>query len=133
MSVDADIDANEDLFGKTVSDLQENIVVGDNAITGTLKYVADYSSAFGSDLDSGNYIALHCEVPDVEDVTITVTVTNPVTLDPDGLAVLRIADKSSQTITVVASKEGYTSDTKVFSLTGLTCEEGSQPSSVEGE
>lgn len=120
MSVDADISDSLDLFGYTVSDLQEDVVVGESSISGTLKYIDDYSSAFGPGLDSGNYIVLHAEVPDVEDVTITVTVTNPSVLDEDGIAVLRIADKSSQTITVVASKEGYEDVTKVYSLTELT-------------
>ena len=85
-------------------------------------YVDDYSSAYQPGEDSGNYIALHCEVPDVDDVTITVTVTNPVTLDDDGDVVLRIADKDSQTITVVASKEGYQTTTKVYDLSELVCE-----------
>lgn len=71
---------------------------------------------------SGNYIVIHADVPDVDDATITVKVTNPVTLDDDGIAVLKIADKNSQTITVVASKDGYDSVTKVYSLTGLTLE-----------
>lgn len=115
--VDAD---NADLFGKEASDLQSDIVVGTNAITGTLKYVSDYSSAFLGDLSSGNYIALHCEVPGVEDTTITVKVTNPVTLEEDGNVVLRIADKSTQTITVVAAKSGYKTVTKEYKLTGLT-------------
>lgn len=122
LTVDVDIAADEDLFGLTVSDLQENIVVGKNAITGTLKYVDDYSTAFSGDQASGNYIAIHASVPGVDDVTITVTVTNPSTLDADGICVCRIADKSSQTITVVASKEGYESVEKVFNLSGLTVE-----------
>lgn len=113
-----------DLFGKDCDDLQENIVVGNDAITGTLKYVTDYTGFDAShpELQSGNYITLVCE-SNVEGVEFEVTVTNPVTLDPDGIVVLRIADKSTQTITVVASKEGYDSVTKVFNLTGLTCEE----------
>lgn len=121
LSVDADIDAAKDLFGKTVSDLQSDIEIDGNAITGTLNYIADYSSAFGGDLAHGNYIALHAEVPDVDDVTITVTITNPSVLDDDGIIVCRIADKDSQTITVVASKPGFKSVTKVFDLSGLTC------------
>jgi len=96
-------------------------VVGDDAITGTLKYVDDYSSAFSGDEASGNFIALHAEVPDVDDVTITITITNPSTLDEDGCYVGRIADKDSQTITVVASKDGYDDVTKVYDLSGLTC------------
>ena len=125
LSVDVDIDASEDLFGKTVDDLQEDVTIGSDSIVGTLKYVDDYTG-FSSDesLQSGNYIAIHASVSNVDDATITVTVTNPVTLDDDGIAVLRIADNSSQTITVVASKEGYASVTKTFDLTGLTLETG---------
>lgn len=93
-------------------------------ITGTLKYVDDYSAAFGGDLSSGNYIALHMETPGIDDATITVEIINgvsgPVTLDPDGLFIGRIADKSTQTIKVVASKEGYDSVTLNFSLNALT-------------
>ena len=111
-----------DLFGLNCEDLQENIVVGDDAISGTLLYVDDYSSAYQPGEDYGNYIALHCEVPDVDDVKISVKVTNPVTLDADGDVVLRIADKDSQTITVVASKEGYQTTTKVYDLSELVCE-----------
>ena len=125
LSADADIDPAEDLFGKTVSDLQSDIVIQGDKINGTLKYVADYSSAFGPEEDSGNYIVLHFEVPDVEDVTLTAEVVNgvhgPVTLDSDGILIARIADKSTQTIKVVASKDGVNSVTKIYKLTGLNC------------
>ena len=67
-------------------------------------------------------MAIHCEA-NVSGATIVVTVTNPVTLDPDGDIVLKIRDKSTQTVKVVASKVGYATVTKVFGLTGLTCEE----------
>lgn len=122
LSVDADIDAGTDLLGKVVSDLQEDVVIGEDSIAGTLKYVASYPG-FSSDpeLSSGNYLVIHAEVPDVEGVTVSVKVTNPVTLDEDGIAVLRIRDKDSQTVTVVASKEGYPSVTKVYDLGSLTC------------
>ena len=108
-----------DLFGKTAGDLQENVVIGSNSISGTLKYVDDYYG-FSSDtsLQYGNYLVIHAESDD--DATITVKVTNPVTLDEDGIAVLRIADKDSQTLTVVANKDGRET-TKVYSLSGLTC------------
>lgn len=122
MTVDVDIDPDEDLFGYKVDDLQNNIVIGDDTITGNLAFIDDYSSAFGPGLDSGNYIAIHASVPDVDNVTITVTITNPSVLDEDGIFVGRIADKDSQTITVVASKEGYESVTKVYDLSGLTCQ-----------
>lgn len=120
VTADASVSTSVDLWGKDVDDLQENIVITGTDITGTLKYVDDYSSAFGPGEDSGNYICLHFAA-NLPGATITVTITNPVTLDADGILVGRIADKSTQTITVVASKPGYASDTKVFDLTGLTC------------
>lgn len=122
LTLDTDIAADENLFGLTVSDLQSNVAISGNAITGTLHYIEDYSTAFSGDEAEGNYLAIHASVPDVDDVTITVKVTNPVTLDADGICVCRIRDKSTQTITVVASKEGYASVTKVYTLSGLTCE-----------
>ena len=123
LSVDANVAANVDLFGKSVTDLQNGVSISGNAISGTLKYVSDYTG-FSSKVaeQSGNYLVLHAEVPEVEDATITVTVTNPSVLDSDGIIVLRIADKDSQTVTVVASKEGYESVTKTFTLSGLTCQ-----------
>ncbi|MBO7452214.1 MAG: hypothetical protein J6U54_17950 [Clostridiales bacterium] len=120
LNVSAITDDSEDLFGKTVSDLQQDISVGRTGITGTLKYVDDYTGFSGDpSLQSGNYLALHCEVPDASDVSITVTVTNPSVLDPDGDIVLRIADKDTQTVTVVAVADGQTLR-KTFSLRGLT-------------
>lgn len=117
-----------DLFGKSASDLQEDITVGmlSGVLNGTLKYVDDYSAAFGGDLASGNYIALHITATDENDApadAITVEIVNgtsgPVTLDEDGLWVGRIADKSTQIIRIVASKDGYDSVTETFRLTAL--------------
>lgn len=122
LTVDANVPKSVNLWGYDVNDLQENVTVGATAITGTLHYIDDYSTAFGPGMDSGNYLVIHASVPGVDDVTITVTVTNPSVLDEDGVCVLRIADKSTQTITVVASKDGYDDVTKTYSLTGLTCE-----------
>lgn len=124
INVDADISDSVDLFGKSASDLQENIVVGTSGVSGTLKYIEDYSSAYSGDLAHGNFLVLHYAVPEVDGATITVEIvggtSGPVTLDPDGLHIARIADKSSQSLKIVASKEGYTSATKTLSLTGLT-------------
>lgn len=77
----------------------------------------------------GNYLALHFEVPEAEEATISVELINgsvghPVTLDPDGLLITRITDKDTQILEVVASLEGYPDVTKRYSLAGLTLETG---------
>lgn len=72
----------------------------------------------------GNYLALYCSTEE-EGSTITVelingTVGHPVTLDSDGLIIMRISDKDTQRVRVVASKDGYTDTVREYSLTGLT-------------
>lgn len=113
---------SEDLFGKTATDLQTGVSFGDGTVAGTLKYVSDYTG-FSSKASeqSGNYIAFHAST-NVEGATITATITKTSTLDEDGIAVFRVGNKDSQTLTVVASKEGYGTVTKSFALSGLTCE-----------
>lgn len=120
MSADVDIAADKDLFGKVISDLQSDIEITDDAISGTLKYIDDYSSAFGGDLASGNFIALHFDAP--EQATVKVKLTDEVTLDEDRIIILRIADKDTQTIKATLTL-GEQVVTKTYSLTGLTCNE----------
>lgn len=134
VNVDANIGADTDLFGKVVSDLQEDIVVSAEGVTGTLKYVADYSSAYGPGENSGNYIVLHCTTPGFEGSTITAEVVNgvhgPVTLDEDGIVILRIADKDLQTVRIVASKDGE-SDSVTLDLSNLVMESQAQNDNSE--
>lgn len=109
------------MLGKDASDLQENLEVSQNAITGTLKYIADYSSAgYTGDEESGNFLALKCTA--TSGATITVEVVGGLhgasTLDSDGLVICRIAN-TDQKIRVVATKAGQSS-VKLYTLTGLT-------------
>lgn len=123
--MDANIPANQDLLGKTVDDLQEDIEISEDfLISGTLKHIADYSSAgYTGDEKSGNFLALHCEVPNDSAATITVEVIGgdhgPSTLDEDGLIICRIKN-TGQFIKVTASKTGCASIEKIYALTGLT-------------
>lgn len=128
MQIDTNISASEDLFGKVIADLQSDIVVGaDHIISGTLKYVDDYTGFSGNPEEQvGNYIVLHASVSDVPDgvnYTIQAKITNAVTLDDDGIYVGLVRNKDTQTITFTASADGYESVTKTYALTGLTCEE----------
>lgn len=129
MSVDADISASEDLFGKTVSDLQSNVHIGASAITGTLKYVDDYTG-FSSKTEeqSGNYLAIHAADSKADSITAELVggTKGPVTLDSDGLIVFRIANKNTQSVKITSYKNGVAKDVKTYSLTGLTIEAAPQ-------
>lgn len=134
VNVDADIGADTDLFGKVVSDLQEDVVVSAEGVSGTLKYIDDYSSAYGPGENSGYYLALHCTTPGVEGATITSEVIGgvhgPVTLDEDGIVISRITDKDTQTIEVVAYKDSE-SDSVTLDLSDLVMESQAQNDNSE--
>lgn len=125
MSIDSEISASEDLLGKSVTDLQTNVVVNPSNVTGTLKYVEDYTG-FSSDpeLQSGHYLVLHAESTDADKITVEVVggISGPVTLDSDGIAVLRIVNTNTQLVRIVASKDGVTS-TRTLSLKKLRLEQ----------
>lgn len=128
MSVDADIDSSEDLFGKTVSDLQDNIQIIDDMIGGKLLNVADYTAA-GFDMDEGtHFIALHAETTN-NDAVITVEVLGGqrgpvVVFDPDsaasydGICIGQLTS-NGQKLRFVATKNGL-SEVKIFDLSHLT-------------
>lgn len=128
LTVDGNIPEGTSLLGKDVDDLQSGIGVGGSDITGTLKYVTGYTG-FSEDVSeqSGNYIALHIET-DAEGATITAELSGdprgPVTLDNDGLLIARIKSKG-QKIKVVATKSGYPTVEKTFTLSGLVLETAS--------
>ena len=123
VAADTTIDAAENLFGKVVSDLQNNVAISDGEITGTLNHVEGYTGFSGdAELQNGNFLALHFTA--AEGATIGVEVIggasegNPVTLDPDGIIVLRIAS-TTQKVKATATLEGVT-ESKTYNLTNLT-------------
>ena len=126
--MDDDIPEGVDLLGKELDDLQSGVAAGASDITGTLKYVTNYTG-FSEDPteQQGNYIALHIDT-DVEGATIVAELIGdsrgPVTLDSDRTLIARIKSKG-QKIKVTASKEGYPTIEKIFTLAGLTLETAS--------
>jgi hypothetical protein len=106
--------------------LQTDILVGDDEITGTLNYVTGYTGF--SDVvseQSGNYLALKIVTVPVDGVVTTVELVGgtkgPVTLDSDMNIVLRITNKGTQSVRVIATK-GEDSITNIYGLTGLSLE-----------
>lgn len=89
-----------------------------------MNYVTGYTGFSGlSSEQDGNYLAL--KVSTVPDTNVTTTVElvggtkGPVTLDADMNIVIRVTDKDTQSIRVVAAK-GAQSTTKEYGLTGMT-------------
>jgi hypothetical protein len=125
-------DDDADLLGKTVSDLQEDIVVNDNGVYGTLKNVTGYTGFSGvASEQSGHYLALKIDTEDDDDeITVELiggTVGHPVTLDSDRNIVLRITNPLRQKIRVVASHldsetNNVVTVTKTLRLTDLALE-----------
>ena len=113
------------LFGKAVNELQSEVVVADDEVTGTLKYVngyVDFSS--NTSEQSGNYLALKIEAEPAEAETVVELVggtKGPVALDDDMNIVLLIKNKDTQSIKVTTTHNGE-SITKIYGLSGLTLE-----------
>lgn len=95
LSVDADIADSVDLLGKVASDLQSDIAIASNALTGTSKYVTGYTG-FSSDVSEqeGNYLVLHFEDEHEVATKLTAQLTGgtsgEVTLDSDGIIIFRL-------------------------------------------
>lgn len=105
-----------DVLGKAATDLQENIAVGANSITGTLKYVTGYTGFSSNEAEqSGNYLCLYTPLP--ADTTVTMELvggTSGVKTLDDGIMVLRVTS-NTQSLRLIATK-GDTTVTKVYSF-----------------
>lgn len=119
-TVSPETDEAGSLLGKMASDLQTGITISGDVISGTLKYVTDYTG-FSNNVaqQSGNYLALKVGgVEATDDVTVELiggTVGHPITLDADRNIVLLIAN-TDQKVKVVVNDE----ETMTYKLTGLT-------------
>ena len=121
------VDGGTNKYGKDIKDLQDNIVIEDDEITGTLKYVSDFGEAFGEGEKSGNFLAL--DISSENGDTITTEVINgtnePITVT-DGFCIYHITDKETQEIKITVSK-GDQSKVVQYGLSGLTCNRAGEP------
>lgn len=118
-------DSSVTVLGKSVSDLQSNVFVHDDYITGNLAYVTGYTGFSGDASEQeGNYLALKFEATEGATTQVELvggSVGHPVTLDSDMNCVLRITNKYAQKVRVTSTKDGVTL-TNVYSLKSLKCE-----------
>jgi len=112
MGLDVKADENPTVFGKNVSDLQSNIEVKGNQVTGTLAYVTDFTGFSGDpELQEGNYLALSFDSdPEADKIEVefvgALTNIGPQELDSDKDICVRITNKDTQYIVATAYKGG---------------------------
>lgn len=116
-------DGGAQYYGKKVSELQENVNVSEDAISGELKSVEDYSEAFPEE-KSGHFLALTFTFD--EGTTVKTKVIGGKNTDVDATkdkyCVYLIQNKDTQKIQITATK-GEQSVEKTYSLTGLVLAE----------
>ena len=105
-------DSELSVTGKTVSDLQSGVKFGANAITGTLKYIENWTW-FDSDpeINTGNFLVFKSTLSGADKITAQLI----------GAKVNPGPNKDAQMVQVVAYK-GDLVQTKLYTLSGLTCE-----------
>lgn len=121
LTVDVEVSGSEDLLGKYISDLQEDVEIDGNVVKGKLNYVDGYT-LFSSNPEqqSGHYLVLHASVPEVTGYTIKAFITQESTLDNDGILIIRIADHNKDKgVTFTVTKEGYGPISKTYKFSGL--------------
>lgn len=110
-------------YGKLASALQEDILIHDKFIEGTLKYVTGYTGySEDTEKQEGNYLALDFDM--TEGATLTVELlggqSGPKEVD-DGYCVFRIIDAKRQKIKITTTIDGDTIST-IYDLRSLVLE-----------
>ena len=114
-------------YGKAVSDLQKDVIVHDEWISGTLKYVTGYTG-FSGDVEeqSGNYLALDFTFTDGATATAQLinakSIKGPVDITAEPFAVIRVTNPRTQKLVITVTKAGETV-TRTLSFSSLKCEQ----------
>lgn len=124
------VDGTSKLFEVNVSDMQENISIDGNDISGTLKYLSG-SNAITDVWGEGNFFCFQLSADSwsaYDSVKVGVEPSQGTGLveiinDPDKNGICKIGDKNTQKFKIIASKAGKPTKTQVFDLSGLTLEE----------
>ena len=119
--------SSDDLWGTAVSDVQTDVTIENDAISGTLKYID--SGALANSWGAGNFLALDLSSNDFSDLTSVKVGMEPsvgsglVELidDPDKNGVFKVSDKYNQKF-VIVSTDGKNTVVQKYALSGLTLE-----------
>lgn len=117
-------DGETERYGMAVSDLQSDIAIADGAITGTLKYVTDYTGFSGDpELQSGNYLSLKIADEDAQSIEVSIGDRGPVEVKEDGFIVIRLTSEDLSDELVITDIDGIERETVTLDLSGLALEE----------
>lgn len=128
-TVDAE-SSGETLYEHTVSSMQSGIEVGENAITGTLKFIENFAAS-GPLAGDGYFLALKWSNIDETANSIKVGLVPSASGmdlvecfdDTDRNGVFKITDKDTQKFVIVVSSESGKQTRMEYDLSGLTLEE----------
>lgn len=119
-------DGDVTLFGTKVSDMQEDVEITDDAITGTLKYLD--SGALVTTWGAGNFMALNFVDNDFSKYSSVKVGMDPsqssglveIIDDPDKNGVFKVTNKDTQVFKIVSTDaETGEINTQTFDLSGL--------------
>lgn len=115
--------SDTDFWGTTCSDIQTSVTESAGAITGTLKLQT--SGQIVTDWGAGYFIGLKVTAIDSSVTTIKIGLDPTagiglVTLEEDGLALLKVSDKDSQKVVVIQQNDEGKVWRYTYTLTGLT-------------
>lgn len=121
-ALDVTIDSSTDLLGKVVSDLQKDVVVGDEFIKGTLHYIEDWE-AFGDDNNDGWFLAVHVSLDEDTAALPGLSVKiNGAELDPSDYIFIGHVKNQEGHLTLTVGATDKTPVTKTYTLKYLTYE-----------
>ena len=119
-------DGGSTALGKTVSELQDGITILENAISGTLLHVTDFTNFSGDPTEQeGHYLVLN--VSGEEGATLYHELVGAVKTpgrhqfeDDDRQLIVRVSDEKTQKIKLYAEKKGCIPSVTTYDLSGLT-------------
>lgn len=125
-------DSDGKMFDVDVSDLQDDISISGNNVSGTLKFLSG-SNPITDHWGEGNFFAFQLSADDWTDYTSVKVGVDPsqgsglveIIDDPDKNGIVKIADKNVQKFMIVAT-DGKKTKKQVYDLSGLTIEDDAE-------
>lgn len=117
-TLDVNISNSVDLLGKHINDLQKEVSIVDGKFYGTLFHVTDYTGFSGDPTEQeGYYVCFHVASSGADYIKV-----NDVTLDEDGIHIIRFKNKPYGSAATIEIKKDDNVFTDKISFGGLKLE-----------